>query len=246
MHAGIPESQKLQSHANHHETNKQRTMNPENTGWIKLHRSIINWEWFTDQNTFRLFMYLLLSVNYEQKKWRGKIINPGEIVTSYAKLSEATGLSVRSIRTALSKLISTGELTSKTTNKYTVITVNNYIDYQETTNKTTNKRQSNDNQTTTTKEIKKERIYNIDAIASRKQDFFEEVYQFTAYPKTTLDAFFDFWTEPNKAKTKMRFELQKTWSTNLRLKTWASREKGFTKELHINTEFNKPKNQIAL
>ena len=40
-----------------------------------------------------------------------------------------------------------------------------------------------------------------------------------------LRAFFDYWTEPNKSRTKMRFELEKTWELGRRLATWAKREK---------------------
>ena len=45
------------------------------------------------------------------------------------------------------------------------------------------------------------------------------------YDKNILNSFVDYWTEPNKSKTKMKFELQETWSTNLRLKTWVKNQK---------------------
>jgi hypothetical protein len=32
--------------------------------------------------------------------------------------------------------------------------------------------------------------------------------------------FFYYWTEPNKSQTKMKFEMQKTWDTARRLRTW--------------------------
>lgn len=134
-------------------------------GWVKIHRDLLDWEWYDDINTMRLWFHLLLTVNYEDKKWRGMVIKRGQKVTSYANLSEETGLSVRSIRTCLERLKSTGELTIKTTNKNTVLTVVKYALYQDNDSKTTNKttshstikRQSNDNQTTTTKESKEEK-----------------------------------------------------------------------------------------
>ena len=49
------------------------------------------------------------------------------------------------------------------------------------------------------------------------------------YDKDILDGFTDYWTEPNKSKTKMKFELQQTWSTNLRLKNWAKNQKKWGK-----------------
>jgi hypothetical protein len=44
------------------------------------------------------------------------------------------------------------------------------------------------------------------------------------YPKEMLAKFFDYWSEPNRSNTKMRFELEKTWSLPRRLKTWADRD----------------------
>jgi len=40
------------------------------------------------------------------------------------------------------------------------------------------------------------------------------------YGKDMLNEFFVYWTEPNRSNTKMRFELEKTWSVSGRLSTW--------------------------
>ena len=61
-------------------------------------------------------------------------------------------------------------------------------------------------------------------ISNRKNEFVFEVLSFD-YDKNILNSFVDYWAEPNKSKTKMKFELQETWSTNLRLKTWAKNQK---------------------
>lgn len=100
-------------------------------GYIKLHRSLLDWEWWSDINTTRLFMYLLIAANYKPKKWQGKTIKRGQLVTSVAALSEATGLSIQEVRTALNHLKSTREITIKSTNKYTLVTVENYSKYQD-------------------------------------------------------------------------------------------------------------------
>lgn len=47
------------------------------------------------------------------------------------------------------------------------------------------------------------------------------------YPKEMLKNFFDYWSEANKSKTKMRFEMQPTWDMKKRLATWAKNDKGF-------------------
>ena len=135
-------------------------------GYIKLYRSTLDWEWFCDAKTLSVFVYCLLSANHIQKKWRGHIIEAGQFITSLQSIQKATHLTQRSIRTALNNLKTTGELTIKTTNKFTLITVANWAFYQsgvdETTSTTTNERQTNDKQTTTTKNDKKERsIYGM-------------------------------------------------------------------------------------
>ena len=61
-------------------------------------------------------------------------------------------------------------------------------------------------------------------ISNRRKDFVLNVMSFD-YDKNILNSFVDYWTEPNKSKKKMKFELQQTWSTNLRLKTWAKNQK---------------------
>jgi DNA-binding Lrp family transcriptional regulator len=47
------------------------------------------------------------------------------------------------------------------------------------------------------------------------------------YGKAMIRAFYDYWTEPNKSGTKMRFELERTWDTKRRLNTWSNHEKNY-------------------
>ena len=121
-------------------------------GYIKLHRKLTKWEWYHNANTFRVFIHLLLTANYEPRRFEGKVIDIGQRATSISKLSKELKLSVQSIRTALNHLKSTGELTIATTSKYTIITINNYVSYQQLTNtltndqQTANKRLTNDQQ----------------------------------------------------------------------------------------------------
>jgi hypothetical protein len=70
-------------------------------------------------------------------------------------------------------------------------------------------------------------------ISNRRKDFVLNVMSFD-YDKNILNSFVDYWTEPNKSKTKMKFELQQTWSTNLRLKNWAKNQKKWDKPKIVN------------
>jgi hypothetical protein len=99
-------------------------------GWIRLHRSIIDWEWYSDPNTSRLFIHCLLRANHEDVKWRGHEIKRGQFLTSLETLSNETSLSVSQIRTAIKKLEVTSELASKSQARCRMITVLKYNLYQ--------------------------------------------------------------------------------------------------------------------
>lgn len=68
------------------------------------------------------------------------------------------------------------------------------------------------------------------ACEKRKTEFLQEITPFTSqYPSEMCKAFFSYWSELNKSKTKMRFESEKTWEIARRLATWHSRDRTFTK-----------------
>lgn len=98
--------------------------------YIKLSRKITEWEWYSDINVSRLFIHLLISVNWKDGRFQGVEIPRGSMATSYNSLASQTGLSVMQVRTAIKKLNSTGEITVKQHPKFSVITVNNYNAYQ--------------------------------------------------------------------------------------------------------------------
>jgi hypothetical protein len=99
-------------------------------GWIKLHRSILKWEWWDEPNTMRLFIYCLLVANHDEQKWRGTTIPRGAFGTTIRRLAMEAGLTVQQTRTALSNLQSTHEITQQSTHDCTIIIVNNYDNYQ--------------------------------------------------------------------------------------------------------------------
>lgn len=147
-----------------------------NIGFFKVYRKIIEWEWYTHPTTFRVFFHLIAIANHEDKKWRGQVIKRGQVVTSQDKIAVALGFvdkknqpARQPIRTALSNLQKTNDITIKTTNKYSIITVNNYNKYQtsnqQNSKKVTNKKRKNNqqpnHQATTTKEYIKNNKNNI-------------------------------------------------------------------------------------
>lgn len=107
-------------------------------GYIKLHRSLFDWEWWDDLPARTLFITILLMANWKDKKWHGRKIKRGSCWTSIETLSKKSGLTFQQTRTALDKLISTGEITSRATNEGRLITVANYDFYQADDSKATN------------------------------------------------------------------------------------------------------------
>ena len=99
-------------------------------GYIKLFRQMKNWEWYMDTPTKVLFIHILLSVNWEDGRYKGVDIPAGSMTTSIKALAKETHLSVHQVRTALNHLISTNEVAIKTSNKYTLITVEKWENFQ--------------------------------------------------------------------------------------------------------------------
>lgn len=88
-----------------------------------------DWEWYENTNVFRLFYHCLLHTNLEDKRYCGKEIKAGQFVSSIPRISAETGLTESQVRTALKKLKDTGYISTKSTNKYTIYTVNEYRKY---------------------------------------------------------------------------------------------------------------------
>ena len=219
-----------------------------NEGWIKLHRSLLEWEWFTDSNTLHVFIYLLLKANIKDVKYRGLVIPKGSLVVTVSDIGNVLGLSHKAVRTALEHLRLSEQIATQATNKFTIITICNYASYQAREDNegqtkgtaTANERQTNGKRRANLieeeyKEDKKENInilYSLEGkkgdFERREQDFRSELYQFVGeYSPKMLEDFAGYWLEKSRNGKKFRFEMEKTWSMKRRLATWADREKSF-------------------
>lgn len=129
-----------------------------NDGYIKFYRKFTKWEWYQDTNTKVLFIHLLLLSNFQKKNWKGIIIDKGQLVVGRKKLADELNLSEQQIRTSLTKLKSTNNITIKSTNKYSLITIINWEKYQDLIKnqpaKQPTNEQTNNQQITTTKKDK--------------------------------------------------------------------------------------------
>jgi len=100
------------------------------SGYIKLFRSIKNWEWYTDPSVKIAFIHCLINANWTERRHKGETLEPGSFPTSYELFGRECGLSVQQVRTSLKKLKSTGEITYETTQYGTIIHVVKWRDYQ--------------------------------------------------------------------------------------------------------------------
>lgn len=199
--------------------------------YIKLSRKILEWEWWDDINTCRLFIYCLLKANWKDGRFKGMIIPKGSFVSSIPKMSDETSLTIREIRTAISHLKSTGEVTCKSYAKYTVFTVKNYCEYQtsdmQNDRQSTGNRQTNDMLTTTIEEYKEIKNIKKEDPKGSKKKFFEppsvdDVRAYCQERKNSVDPqkFVDFYSSKGWmiGKNKMR-----DWKAAVR--TWERAER---------------------
>ena len=111
----------------------------ELNGYIKLHRKLLQWGWYQDNVVKGVFIHLLMTANYEEQQWLGRTIEKGQVIIGTQKIAEELGFTRQQIRTAIKKLESTNEITTETTNKYTIVTIVNWAEYQGGTKKSTSK-----------------------------------------------------------------------------------------------------------
>lgn len=157
-----------------------------NNGYIKLDRALFDWRYATKPNYVALWIHILLKANHKSKEWENITIQRGQLVTSLESLSKGTGISVQTVRTILKRL-NGEELTYKSTNRYTLITILKYDEYQSSdddtnkqiNNQLTNNQQTTNKQLTTNNNVKKD-----------KND--KNIYTYIGNSEELTDAFNDF------------------------------------------------------
>ena len=79
--------------------------------------------------------------------------------------------------------------------------------------------------------VKPTRVNKEQEMKSREREFYNVLVPFVnTYGREMIREFFDYWSEPNKSHSKMRFEQERTWDLSRRLQTWEKRSRnGFSK-----------------
>jgi DNA-binding PadR family transcriptional regulator len=192
-------------------------------GYIKLHRKILDNGVFADAELLKVFVWCILKANTTPNVVYGRKVDVGEFITGRITASEELHLKPSTIYKRLQKLKTQGYIDISSNTKNSLITVVNYKSYQ------------------LNEKPKKKR--NLDTICNK---FIIEVSAFKElYSVEMLEAFVDYWTEPNKSKTKLRYELQKTFDIARRLKTWSKNESKFgTKKNNVMDTWQSVRNEM--
>lgn len=135
-------------------------------GFVKIDRELRNWCWYTKPNMLNVWIEILLSAAYVDTYYDGRLIKKGQAIIGRKKMAEKLCLTEQQVRTCINRLKSTNEITIENTNKYSVITIVKWADYQESNilsnqqnnqafnQQVTNEQPTSNQQVTTIKEIK--------------------------------------------------------------------------------------------
>lgn len=211
-----------------------------NVGWIKLHRKILNWEWYKDSNVCRVYIHFLLTAVYEDTKWKGKSLKKGDCIFSIAEMSKQLDLTRQQLRTVMEKLKSTNNITIKSTNNYHIINITKYSsfieenakeikqnNFKQPVNKPTLQPQSNQpggafkeinnlnnniyKNTNSNELVQKERGSRLDVNLKLSLQWREyAIKQGITEPEITFEQFKNYWTSPN-AKMPIKKDWLATW-----------------------------------
>lgn len=100
-------------------------------GWIKLHRKMLDWGWYKDPAVKIVWLHLLLTVNREDSEFKGHKVPVGAGVFGRKELAGASGLTEKQVRRALEVLEKGQQIGIQRTNKFSIITITKWADYQE-------------------------------------------------------------------------------------------------------------------
>lgn len=207
-------------------------------GFVKLHRKMIEWGWYSDCVVKDVFLHILMVATFKPTQYRGYDLVPGQAVIGRKKMASELGFSEQQIRTALKKLESTGEITLFSTNRFTIATVENWTFYQcdeDVSNQQITNKQPTNNQQITNKQPHLKNVKNVKNVKKVKNNIFkpptaEEVkaYCIERGNNVDVDAFIDFYESKGwyvgKNKMKDWKAAVRNWERNRASKSVQSKE----------------------
>ena len=162
--------------------------------YIKLHRKFLNWGWYDTDTTKLLFLHLLLIASWKESTWHGITLKPGELIRTNENLAKELNKTVQQIKTAISNLKTTQEITCRNVGRIRVITIKNWSLYQgnnpKTTSKVTEQQPDSNLKTTAYKEYKNNK--NIKKYVPPAKHDIEDYCFLRGFKDVDVDAFMDY------------------------------------------------------
>jgi len=150
-------------------------------GFFIIERTLTKHWCASDPNFLATWVWLLSEANWQDKK---ALINSsvvelkrGQLIFGLNAFSHKSGVSVAKLRRIINTLEEEGMINRQKTNKYSIISIVKYDEYQSVNKQTTSKEQSEHTQTTTPKPVKQTKPLNKDIYIDQFNLFW------SAYPK---------------------------------------------------------------
>lgn len=109
-------------------------------GWIKLHRGLLEHGIFQEESLLRVWMYCLLQASYREMRipvGRQTVhLQPGQLLYGRKAVSQRLNMSEGKLRHVMQQLEEMGAVSVASTNRYSVVTIVNWKQYQQETGKT--------------------------------------------------------------------------------------------------------------
>jgi len=220
-----------------------------NSGFIKLNRSLIDWEWYKDVYVKSVYLHLLLIVNFRDKKQCGIDIKNNQILTSIRNLSIDLNISPNTISKSLKHLLKSKNIKIEIINGRSLITLLKKCAYFDTLGDTVDdtvlkeRKESNKEKKERQKNDKKEKIYIKKEVVFKKPTI-EDIKTYISLKNYLVDAekFFSYY-ESNGWKVGKNH--MRNWKAAI--STWNRNEieKQNTKNLYKNQKTINDVNQYA-
>jgi len=191
-------------------------------GYIKINRKIFDHWVFDDAWAFKAWIDLIGMANYEPSQFlingRAFKVERGEMIRSMQTLARRWDCSASKATNFLKMLQDDGMVEISSEKLATRIKIAQYEDYQGQEQKEQEQKKSKKRAETAPKKTLKERknIFKNTLVAL-----------LTENNKDMCQAFYEYWTEASPDGLKMRFEMEKVFDMNRRLRTWARNESKF-------------------
>ncbi len=224
-----------------------------NDTWIKTYRkSMESSVWLKSPVVWMVWCWCLLKASHKGSKFPfngdDMEIQPGEFITGRDKATSEMPISTQQWRTAMDYLAKTERLTIKKTNKFSLVTIKNWAEYQASNQPVTNQ-QPTSNQPVTTykndKNVKNDKKVS-EAQAPTPSEQMQDFIGSNEKQQAVLNAlmakglnqdvatrelkkFLDYWTELSKSGKQQRWQLERTFELQRRLVTWFNNAAKFQK-----------------